>query len=98
IRFYRRRTDVFRRQGLQKRTKALQRLQGQTGRGRRWRRRSRLTDALGNEDKLLAVREGNHSSFPSHTRAAGILSGVLPAAQGDGRGLEHKYISNLELN
>jgi Probable zinc-ribbon domain len=36
------------------------------------------------------VREGNHSSLPSHTRAAGFLPGMLPATQGDGRGVEQK--------
>src|SRR5713101_2220905 len=86
---YRRRTDVFCRQRLQKRTQALQSLQGKTGRGRRW--RSHLTHALGNEDKLFAVREGNHCSLSSHTRAPGLLPGMLPAAQGDGRSIKRRW-------
>src|SRR6266700_4847484 len=87
---YRRRTDVFCRQGLQERAQALQGLQSETGRGRRWWWRTRLANALGNKDKLLAVREGNHSSLPSHTRAAGVLQGMFPATQGNGRGVKQE--------
>jgi hypothetical protein len=95
---YRRRTNVFRRQRLQERAQALQRLQSETGRGRRW-RRARLTDALGNEDKLFAVREGNHGSLPAHAGPPGFLPGMLPAAKSDGRSVKQRLeIKDQKLN
>src|SRR6266705_4050737 len=85
---HRRRTDVFCRQRLQERTKALQKLQSKTGRGRRRRGRTRVANARGNEDKLLAMWEGNDSSLPADAGTTGLLPRMLPATPGHGSGIE----------
>jgi len=40
----------------------------------------RVTYALGDEDELLAVREGNHRSLPPHARSAGVLPECFSSA------------------
>ena len=53
--------------------------------------------ALGNEDKLLAMREGDDSPLSSYTGAAGVLPRMLPAAQGDGCGVRRGHF-RLRVN
>jgi hypothetical protein len=43
------------------------------------------------------VREGNHGSLPSHTRAAGFLPRMLPATQGHGSGIRQKLQREAEV-
>ena len=47
----------------------------------------RFADAFGDQDQLLAVRQGDYRSFSANAGTAGILPGMLPAAAVDGRGL-----------
>src|SRR5258708_17653384 len=77
---HRRRADVFRRQGFQERAQAVQGLQGQTRSERGSRPRCQYLPTGGNKDDLLAVRKGNHSSFPPDAGAARVLPRMFPAA------------------
>ena len=45
------------------------------------------SDALRNQDHLLAVRQRNHGAVPSDARPPGFLPRMLPAAARDGRGV-----------
>ena len=56
-----------------------------------------VTDSIGNEDHLLAVREGNDRSFPPDARTPGLLPGMFPAAQSDGCGIVRFFLSNSGL-
>src|SRR5207344_603179 len=75
-----RRTVVLRRQKLQKRTEALQRLQGQA-RSAPVRRRRRRPGARRNHNQLLGLRQGNDRALPADTGPPCVLPRVLPVAE-----------------
>jgi hypothetical protein len=75
---HRRRADVFRRQGFQERAQAVQGLQSQAlsepG------PKHQYLPTSGNQNDLLAVRKGNHSSFPPDAGTARVLPRMFPTA------------------
>jgi hypothetical protein len=79
--FYCGRADVFRRQGFQKRTQAVQSMQSKPCGGRCFFRGH--STASGNQNGLLAVRKRNYSSVQAHAGAACLLPGVFPTPAND---------------
>src|ERR1700722_8817384 len=78
--FHRRRTDVFRRQGLQKRAQAVQGLQSQAVSEPGSKSRDEQLPTGGNQNDLLAVRKGNYRSFPPDAGSARVLPRMFSAA------------------